>query len=230
MNRAENADGVSLLSYLQSWYAGGTWATGQVQSQSNKTKVTNMMGRKKTLCGGRFHVEMPGQTETRLSGEMSQCIEIDIVEESVAEFRTRVAVHGAEIGTHCSTGYSFKSAAYGFENDVLQPNLMLIMEITINSRSDGKPVELSFHQDAALAPLDAFSSIRLRKSGAKPVVTEPKQVSLSAQTCLQSDNTVRRSEEVMFDIRRLDDRPAFKRQFIPSSSRNPIAKLVSTSL
>lgn len=52
----------------------------------------------------------------------------------------------------------------------------------------------------------------------------------SGRVCLQSDNTVCMPDEVMFDIRRFDDRTAFKRQFILSLRRNPIVKPVSTLL
>lgn len=69
-----------------------------------------------------------------------------------------------------------------------------------------------------------------RGSEIETYATESTQFLRSGRPCLQLDNTVCRPDEVMFDIRRFDDRTAFKRQFILSSRRNPIVKPVSTLL
>lgn len=60
----------------------GSWAAGQVRSVRDRAEVTNMMDRKKTLCVGRFLVDVPEQAETSLSGEWIQGFDIHTVEES----------------------------------------------------------------------------------------------------------------------------------------------------
>lgn len=60
----------------------GSWATGQVRGVRARAEVTNMMDRKKTLCVGRFLVEVPEQAETSLSGERIQGFDSHTVEES----------------------------------------------------------------------------------------------------------------------------------------------------
>jgi hypothetical protein len=129
------------------------------------------------------------------------------------------------------TGSSFMSEACCFTDDMLQSYRMLSVETGTNRRPGSQPFDTSFHQDTEL-PLqnDISSLIRLQKAGTKPVGTESIQISLSRQACLQSDNTVCSSDEVMFDFPRLDDNAAFKRQFVLSSRRNPFAKPVSTLL
>ena len=124
-----------------------------------------------------------------------------------------------------------RAEACSFTVDRLQSHLMPNVETRTNPRPGGTPVDRTFHQCAGLALwADISSLIHLQQIRAKPVVADSKQISLSGQTCLQSDNTRCRPDEVMFEIRRLDVMAAFKRQFILSSCRNPIAKPVSTLL
>lgn len=174
----------------------------------DKAEVTNMMGNEITPCVGRFLVEVPGQIETRLSGEL---------------------IRGVEADTRFMTGYSAKSETCRFTDDLSQSCRMPNVETGTNRHQAGNPIDSSFHRGTGLAPRDDISSlIRPRKAGAKPGGTESMQVLVSDQAYLQSDNTVCGPNEVMFDISRRDDRAAFKRQFILSSRRNPIAKPVST--
>jgi hypothetical protein len=55
-----------------------------------------------------------------------------------------------------------------------------------------------------------------------------KPVAFSSWHCLQSDNTLCVSDEVMSDPRRFDEGASLEQQFICSSASNSIAKLVST--
>jgi hypothetical protein len=56
-----------------------------------------MMDKKKTLCVGRFLVDVPEQAETSFCGEMIQGFEMDTVEENDASFHDRITAREFEI-------------------------------------------------------------------------------------------------------------------------------------
>ena len=72
------------------------------------------------------------------------------------------------------------------------------------------------------------SAIRLRNMDAPLNARELGTIAHLGRVCLQSNNTLCMSEELMFDIRRFDGRSAFARHFPSSSAFKSIAKLVST--
>lgn len=59
-----------------------------------------MTEKTKTVCVGRYLVDVPAQAEVGLSGGMLDGFDIAAVEESEAAFRERVAAREAEIGAH----------------------------------------------------------------------------------------------------------------------------------
>jgi hypothetical protein len=73
-----------------------------------------------------------------------------------------------------TTGYGFMWEAAGVRGDLRQPSLLLNMETGTSPRPGGKPVDSSFHEDAAMALWDRISSsIRLRESNAWPASSAP---------------------------------------------------------
>lgn len=128
-----------------------------------------------------------------------------------------------------TTGYSFMWESQGSADDLSQPYLTINMETGTNPRPGGRPVESSFHEDAALALWDGItSSIRRPKMKVIPNVRGSKPVAFSSWHCLQLDNTLCMSDEVMSDTRRFDEGTAFNQQSTWTSGSNSIAKLVST--
>jgi hypothetical protein len=75
----------------------GSWAAGQVRSMRDRTEVAKMTENMKTVCVGRFLVDVPAQAVVSLSREMIGGFEIETKEESETEFRDRVAVRETEI-------------------------------------------------------------------------------------------------------------------------------------
>lgn len=75
----------------------GAWAAGQLRSGRDRAMVTDMMGRKNTICVGRFLIDVPAAAEFSLSAGRIAGFAIDTVEESEAAFADRMAAREAEI-------------------------------------------------------------------------------------------------------------------------------------
>jgi hypothetical protein len=78
----------------------GTWAAGQVRSIRDRSEVAKMTEKTKTICVGRYLVDVPSEAEVRLSGERISGFAIDTVEESDAAFHKRIAAREVEIAEH----------------------------------------------------------------------------------------------------------------------------------
>jgi hypothetical protein len=63
----------------------------------DRSEVAKMMEKMKTVCVGRYLVDVPAQAEVSLSHGMMGGFEIDIANESEAEFRDRVAAREADV-------------------------------------------------------------------------------------------------------------------------------------
>jgi hypothetical protein len=63
----------------------------------DRSEVAKMTEKMRTVCVGRYLVDVPVQAEVRMSHERIDGFAIDTVEESEAEFRARVAAREAEI-------------------------------------------------------------------------------------------------------------------------------------
>lgn len=68
------------------------WATGQVRSVQDRAEVTRMIENKKTVCVGRYLVDVPASAAVTSSHQMIDGFEIDQVRENEASFRDRVAM------------------------------------------------------------------------------------------------------------------------------------------
>src|SRR5205823_32865 len=75
----------------------GTLALERLSSTRDESEVSKMMEKKKTVCVGRYLVDVPVGAEISFSGGMLAGFDIDVVEESKAAFSKRVAARKAEI-------------------------------------------------------------------------------------------------------------------------------------
>jgi hypothetical protein len=75
----------------------GTWAASQVRSMRDRSEVAKMTEKMKTVCVGRYLVDLPALAEVEFSGTMLDGFEIVTVEESEATFRERLAARESEI-------------------------------------------------------------------------------------------------------------------------------------
>ena len=78
----------------------GTWALGHASGTRDPSETTKMTEHMKTLCVGRFLVDVPAHAEVRFSHEMIDGFAINTVEESEAAFRKRLAAREAGIGSY----------------------------------------------------------------------------------------------------------------------------------
>ena len=86
-----------MLLLLAVFAFGTVWAAGKVRSVRDRASVEKMTEKMKTVCVGRYLVDVPDHADVRLSGEMISGFTIDTVEETETAFRARVAAREAEI-------------------------------------------------------------------------------------------------------------------------------------
>src|SRR5437763_943539 len=99
MTRTRRRGWRELIVLLAALACAGSWAGGQVRSIRDRSEVAKMTEKRKTVCVGRYLVDVPAQAEVGLSGVMLDGFEIETVEESEATFRQRVAAREAAIGS-----------------------------------------------------------------------------------------------------------------------------------
>ena len=87
----------TLIVLLAALACAGTWAASQVRSMRDRSEVAKMTEKMKTICVGRFLVDVPSQAEVSLSREMMEGFGIDTVEEDEPTFRAHVVAREAEI-------------------------------------------------------------------------------------------------------------------------------------
>jgi hypothetical protein len=74
-----------------------TWAASQVRSMRDRSEVAQMTEKMKTVCVGRYLVDVPAQAEVELSRGALDGFDVDSVEESETKFRQRIVAREVEI-------------------------------------------------------------------------------------------------------------------------------------
>src|SRR4051794_37216673 len=78
----------------------GSWAASEIRSMRDRSEVAQATEKTKTVCVGRYLVDVPAQAEVDLAGGMLAGFEIVTVEESESAFRARVAARETGIKAH----------------------------------------------------------------------------------------------------------------------------------
>jgi hypothetical protein len=86
-----------LIVLLAALACAGSWAASQVRSIRDRSEVAQMTEKMRTVCVGRYLVDVPAQAEVSFSGAVLDGFAVDTIEETEAEFRERVAAREAEI-------------------------------------------------------------------------------------------------------------------------------------
>lgn len=83
----------------------GTWVTGQqVRNVRDTSAVAHMTAKVKTVCVGRYLVDVPEHADISLSGEMITGFRIKTVEETEPDFHARLAAREAELRARGTNG------------------------------------------------------------------------------------------------------------------------------
>jgi hypothetical protein len=82
---------------LMVFLCAGAWIASSIRSMRDRAEVAEITMTKKTVCVGRYLVDVPAKAAVSLSGSMLDGFDIARVEESEAAFRERVAAREAEI-------------------------------------------------------------------------------------------------------------------------------------
>ena len=97
MMRMKKHGWLKVIVLLAALACAGSWAAGQVRSMRDRSEVAKMTEKMKTVCVGRFLVDVPVEAEVSLSREMMDGFAIDTFEESEAAFHDRIAAREADI-------------------------------------------------------------------------------------------------------------------------------------
>jgi hypothetical protein len=73
------------------------WAASQARSVKDRSEVAKLTGEMKTVCVGRYLIDVPRQAEVSMSHERIDGFAIETVEENEATYRERIAAREAEI-------------------------------------------------------------------------------------------------------------------------------------
>jgi hypothetical protein len=87
---------IAVLAVLVS---GGSWAAGQFRSMRDRSEVANMMQTTKTVCVGRYLVDVPAKADVQLSRQRVEGVEVETLRESTEAFRKRIAEREAAIAS-----------------------------------------------------------------------------------------------------------------------------------
>lgn len=82
---------------LASIVCAGCWASGRVRSMQDRSEVAQMMARTKTVCVGRYLIDVPVEAEVSLSHGMLGGFAVSTTEEGKAEFLRRLVVREAAL-------------------------------------------------------------------------------------------------------------------------------------
>lgn len=77
----------------------GSWALAQVRSNKDRAEVAKMFERTKTVCAGRYLVDVPYKADTQFTNTFIGGFQVDTLEESVSSFLAGVARREADINT-----------------------------------------------------------------------------------------------------------------------------------
>ena len=100
MTRTRKRGWRELIVLLAALACAGSWAASQVRSMRDRSEVAQMTEKMKTVCVGRYLIDVPDRSEISLSHERIHGFAIDTMEESETEFRQRIAQREAEIEAH----------------------------------------------------------------------------------------------------------------------------------
>jgi hypothetical protein len=87
-----------LIVLLAALACAGSWAASQVRSMRDRSEVAQMTEKMKTVCVGRYLVDVPAQAEVSFSGAIIDGFAVETVEESDTAFGERLAAREIEIG------------------------------------------------------------------------------------------------------------------------------------
>jgi hypothetical protein len=75
----------------------GSWAVSQIRSTRDRAEVAKMTEKMRTVCVGRFLVDVPAQADVRFSNTLVDGFQVDTLQENGDTFRARVAAREAVI-------------------------------------------------------------------------------------------------------------------------------------
>jgi hypothetical protein len=97
MTRARKRGWRQLIVLLAVLACAGTWAASHVRSARDRSEVAKMTENMKTVCVGRFLVDVPATAEIGMSHERVAGFAIETVQESEDAFRQRIGAREAKI-------------------------------------------------------------------------------------------------------------------------------------
>lgn len=98
MKTSKNSRRLHLTILLTVLACAGTWAAGEVHSVRDLAEVRKLTEKKRTVCVGRFLVDVPASADLRISNVIFDRFQVDTLLENEQSFQSRVATREADIG------------------------------------------------------------------------------------------------------------------------------------
>jgi hypothetical protein len=143
----------STFALLVSLACAGAWAAAQVRSMRDRSEVAKMTENMKTVCIGRFLLDVPAQAEITISRERLAGFEIETTEEDDAAFRKRIAARQADLAARGRE--SDRDGGIVEARDLQVPNM--IGRVFIYGRSRGYVMEGDRRVDMESVSIEAHA-------------------------------------------------------------------------
>ena len=137
MTRVRKGGWRELVVLLAALACAASWAAGHVRSVRDRSEVAKMTENLKTVCVGRYLVDVPVQAEVSLSGGMLGGFEISTREESEVEFQARIAARETELKTGGMNAASTATGGLVESRELRIPNMIARMFVYGKTRSHG---------------------------------------------------------------------------------------------
>lgn len=183
-----------LMVSLAALVCAASWAASQVRNMRDRSEVANMTANMKTVCAGRYLVDVPAQADVSLSSVRVAGFEIETGEEDEIAFRARFVGREAEIAARAAAangnggmveardlhipGMVGRTMIFGRNRGYLMEGERRtedeFVSVVVYAHTGGVSFTLSAkYADEARAQLAESLLARLRLRGADEVPTDP---------------------------------------------------------
>lgn len=137
MTRVRKGGWRELVVLLAALACAASWAAGHVRSMRDRSEVAKMTENLKTVCVGRYLVDVPAQAEISLSGGMLGGFEVSTREESETAFRERIAARETELRANGANADAARSSGLIESRELRVPNMLVRAFVFGRTRSHG---------------------------------------------------------------------------------------------
>jgi hypothetical protein len=171
-----------------------SWAASQARGMRDQSEVARMTAEKKTICIGRYLIDVPAKSEVSFSGTMLNGFDIVTEKETESAFRKRIEEREAEIAVHRTDANCNSEGGMEKARDLRIPGM--VGRTFIYGRSRGYLMEGERRVDLESVSVEVHAHMNGRS------------VSLAAQSTEEASAEEAETLLARIHIRREDELPA----------------------